>query len=97
MSCRTDIYAAADRQEVTLLGLLDLSAAFDCVDYDTQLLRQCQSFGIGGTALAWMKSFLRGRTQPPTAGGKRRQSGLSAVNVLMYGVPRGSVLGPLLF
>ena len=31
----SEIYAAADRQDVTLLGLLDLSAAFDCVDHDS--------------------------------------------------------------
>jgi len=30
----SDVYAAIDRQDVTLLGLLDLSAAFDCVDHD---------------------------------------------------------------
>jgi len=35
----SDIYAAADRQDVTLLGLLELSAAFDCVDHDILISR----------------------------------------------------------
>ena len=30
----SDVFAAADQKRVTLLGLLDLSTAFDCVDYD---------------------------------------------------------------
>jgi len=88
----SDIYAAADRQEVTLLGLLDLSAAFDCVDHDILLRRLRQAFGIGGSALAWIESFLRGRTQQVAYAGS-----LSAVILLMHGVPQGSVLGPLLF
>jgi len=33
----SDIYAGVDEQPVTLLGLLDLSAAFDCVDRDVLL------------------------------------------------------------
>jgi len=34
----SDVFAAADQQRVTLFGLLDLSAAFDCVDHNTLLL-----------------------------------------------------------
>jgi len=88
----SDIYVAADKQEVTLLGLLDLSAAFDCVDHDILLRRLRQSFGIGGTALAWIESFLRGRTQQVAYAGS-----LSAAILLLCGVPQSSVLGPLLF
>ena len=54
----SDIYAGFDRLEVTLLGLLDLSAAFDCFDHDILLRRLEQSFGIRGTVLTWIKSFL---------------------------------------
>jgi len=59
----SDIYAAADRQDVTLLGLLDVSAAFDCVDHDNLVRWLQQSIGICGTALEWLQSFLHGRTQ----------------------------------
>jgi len=46
-----DIYSAIDRQQVTLLGLLNLSAAFDCVDHDILLRRLRHTLGICGTAL----------------------------------------------
>ena len=88
----SDIYAAADRQEVTLLGLLDLSAAFDHVDHDILLRHLRQSFGISGTALAWIESFLRGRTQQVAYAGS-----LSVAVLLLCGEPQGSVLGPILF
>ena len=77
---------------MTLLGLLDLSAAFDCVDQDILIRRLQLSFGIDGTALAWIASFLCDRTQQVSYNGR-----LSAVLSLIYGVPQGSSLGPLLF
>ena len=59
----SDVYAAIDCQQATLLGLLDLSATFDCVDYDILLRWLHLKFGICGTALKWMSSFLLGRSQ----------------------------------
>ena len=88
----SDILLAADRGEVTLLGLLDLSAAFDTVDHDILSDRLSKSFGIRGMVLAWIKSFLQDRSQ--TVVFNNQSSNKSAVSC---GVPQGSVLGPILF
>ena len=88
----SDILDAADSAQVTLLGLLDLSAAFDTVDHDILLTRLQKSYGVGGTALAWISSFIQGRQQSVTFNGHQ-----STRIQLKYGVPQGSVLGPLLF
>jgi len=85
----SDVYATIDRQHVTLLGLLDLSAAFDCVDHDILLRRLRHKFGICGTALEWIASFLLGRSQQVYYKGC-----LSVKLQLLFGVPPGSVLGP---
>ena len=55
----SDIYSAIDSQQVILLGLLDLSAAFDCVDYAILPSRLHDRFGVRGTAFDWIKSFSR--------------------------------------
>jgi len=47
---------------VVLLALLDLSAAFDCVDHDVLLRRLHVRFGMCGTARDWIASFLSGRS-----------------------------------
>jgi len=83
---------AIDKQQVTLLALLDLSAAFDCVDHDILLSRLQSTFGLGGVTLGWIRSFLTDRSQRVLFNGS-----LSIEIMLLFGVPQGSVLGPLLF
>ena len=63
LNVMSDILMAADDRQVTLLALLDLSAAFDCVDHDIVLSRLRSSFGLEDTVLAWIRSFLIDRTQ----------------------------------
>jgi len=79
---------AADDREVTLLALLDLSAAFDCVNHDILLSRLRSNFGLAGTVLACIRSFLTDKTQHVSFGGL-----MSAEIALLFGVPQGSVLG----
>jgi len=88
----TDILQSADRDEISLLCLLDLSAAFDTVDHDILLGRLRDTFGFHGQVLNWVESFLRSRTQSVNINGQ-----LSIKSTLICGVPQGSVLGPILF
>ena len=81
-----------DRGEVSALTLLDLSAAFDTIDHDLLSDRLTSWFGIGGTALGWINSYLRDRFQSINIKGI-----ISNPFELLFGVPQGSVLGPLLF
>ncbi|GFR87708.1 reverse transcriptase [Elysia marginata] len=87
-----DALRAADAKQPTLLVLLDLSAAFDTIDHELLLSRLDYRFGISGAALQWLRSYLTGRMQSVFI-----DSVSSPVSSLQFGVPQGSVLGPLLF
>ena len=86
-----DLLQASDSGHVSILSLLDLSAAFDTIDHDILIKRLHTTFGCSGTVLDWFTSYLSFRTQSVLVGHASTPSALTC------GVPQGSVLGPLLF
>ena len=75
-----------------VLALLDQSAAFDTVDHEILLHRLSATYGVTGTALAWISSYLSNRLQSVSVSGVS-----SSPLVIPCGVPQGSVLGPILY
>ena len=84
--------ALIDEHNCVALLLLDLSAAFDTVDRYLLLSRLRHRFRIDGKALRWLHSYLTNRSQFVCVG-----NGYSSRSDLLYGVPQGSVLGPILY
>jgi len=87
-----DLLLALDQGKVSILTLLDLSAAFDTIDHGLLLSRLEHVFGVSDSALLWFSSYLSNRTQTVSINNSTSDPAL-----LRYGVPQGSVLGPVLF
>ena len=92
LNIQDDLFLNMSEGSTTALTLLDLSAAFDTIDHSILFHRLHECYGINGLALSWFKSYLLDRTQSVKVG-----SVLSHPMELKFGVPQGSVLGPLLF
>ena len=87
-----DLLTASDDDQVSLLTLLDLSAAFDTTDHGILFHRLEHVFGIHNSALSFSRSYLTERKQMLSISGYS-----SNPSTLLHGVPQGSVLGPILF
>ena len=70
---------------------IDLKKAFDTADH-TILLRKLSEYGIRGIINDWFASYLTDRTQTTQV-----EASNSSKGKILFGVPQGSVLGPLLF
>ena len=92
LKVHNDIIISMDKGEVTALTLLDLSAAFDTIDHVTLTDRLSDLYGISGQAQIWFSSYLQNRHQSV-----KIEDTFSDKVTLSYGVPQGSVLGPVLF
>ncbi|MCG8430559.1 MAG: reverse transcriptase family protein, partial [Candidatus Omnitrophica bacterium] len=92
LKVQCDILERLDRGEATVLAMIDLSAAFDTIDHSILLRRFESVFGISGTALDWVASYLTDRYQTVVIDFQK-----SNPVRLEYGVPQGSVLGPKMY
>ena len=71
--------------------LTDLSKAFDCIDHKL-LIAKLSEYGVSSSALNVISSYLKHRTQRT-----KINDCFSTRSNIEYGVPQGSILGPLLF
>ena len=87
-----DITQALDQQKEVIIVLIDFSSAFDTIEHMTLTSRVSHQFGISGTVLNWIKSYLTDRSHSVSV--------LNSASRIIQdgcGVPHGSVIGPLLF
>ena len=91
ISLTEKLRSALDKGEFSCGVFLDLQKAFDTVDHEV-LLDKLQHYGIRGVANEWFRSFLTGRKQFVFISDFK-----SNTKEIKFGVPQGSVLGPLLF
>ena len=81
---------ALDSGKILIGVFLDLKKAFDTVNPKI-ILDKLFIYGIRGNILKWFKSYLNERQQYVTLQGTESQ-----IKYVTYGVPQGSIIGPLL-
>ena len=81
-----------EKNHFTLGIFIDLSKAFDTVDHSI-LIKKLKLYGVKGNNLRWFESYLSNRKQYISYNGNK----CTTFESITYGVPQGSILGPLLF
>ena len=85
------LYQSAEDKNIASLMTVDQNTAFDSLNHDI-LLDKLKLYGLGKDALDWIRDYLTNRAQYVKIGNAK-----SRWRSLKYGVPQGSVLGPLLY
>lgn len=95
------IYLNVDKTTPICAVFCDMTQAFDYVDHNI-LAKKLEAYGIRGNILNLLKSYLTGRSQVTEISRlnlklKIEETFTSNERNVMFGVPQGSVMGPLLF
>ena len=85
------LYNQLDKSNHVLSIYVDFAKAFDTVPHDI-LIKKMNHYGIRGPMSDWFADYLRNRTQQTCLNGAT-----SGIRDILFGVPQGSVLGPILF
>ena len=86
-----NIVNTLENKEYGVCILLDFAKAFDTVNHEI-LLKKLDHYGMRGVAQQWFRSYLTNRMQCTEVGDSQ-----SELEIIRWGVPQGSILGPLLF
>ena len=91
LDLKEHILKNCSKKLVSCILFLDLKKAFDYVSHEI-LLKKLNYYGVRGVALDLFQSYLTNRNQCTRIGDE-----ISILDLIEWGVPQGSVLGPLLF
>ena len=91
LDLKENVFENCSKKQISCILFLDLKKAFDSVSHQI-LLKKLEYYGVQGVALKLFRSYLTNRKQLTVIG-----DCVSALDLIEWGVPQGSVLGPLLF